>query len=371
MGGAPAAIGGALVVGAFPRLVKRVSSAPAILLAIGLILLMNTRPFEGGLVSIVVLAVLFFRLVPAVRESWRAIILPFLPGVLLFLCGSIFTAYYCYRVTGSPLTMPYVVNRQTYGWPENLAFLPPKHIQSEHPILQAMYEKELANRTRYSSVAMAVDSWITRVFDSWVFFVGPTLTIPLVLVPFALRKTRYSLLVWLVGIEGLINLGQLLLYPQHLAHLTAVIFTLLTIGCWYLYDTIAKRSLVRARYMAIALPACLCLVAALKMEAQALRVPVSYWERAYEIHRDARFSIQQDMERLPGKQLIIVHYDPAHSPDQEWVYNRADIDNSKVVWARDMGPKENQKLVHYYPNRRVWWLEVDKFPVIPIPYVNQ
>jgi hypothetical protein len=332
---------------------------------------MNTRPLEGGLISIVVLAVLLFRLVPAMRDSWQAVILPVLPAVLLFLCGSLFTAYYCYRVTGSPLTMPYVVNRQTYGWPENLAFLPPKHLQLEHPILQAMYEKELANRTRYSSVAMAVDSWITRFFDSWVFFVGPTLTIALILVPFAVRKTKYSFLVWLLGIEGLINLGQLLLYPQHLAHLTAVIFTLLTIGCWYLYDTVAKWSLVRARYIAIAVPACLCLVAALKMEAQALRVPVSYWERAYEIHRDARFSIQQDMERLPGKQLIIVHYDPAHSPDQEWVYNRADINSSKVAWARDMGPSENQKLGHYYPDRRVWWLEVDKFPTIPIPYVNQ
>jgi hypothetical protein len=35
--------------------------------------------------------------------------------------------------------------------------------------------------------------------------------------------------------------------------------------------------------------------------------------------------------------LVIVKYSTAHSPYHERVYNRADIDASKVVWARDMG----------------------------------
>ena len=43
-----------------------------------------------------------------------------------------------------------------------------------------------------------------------------------------------------------------------------------------------------------------------------------------------------------------MRYQPQHDPLQEWVYNNADIDGSKVVWARDMGPEQNEELIRYY-----------------------
>ena len=42
------------------------------------------------------------------------------------------------------------------------------------------------------------------------------------------------------------------------------------------------------------------------------------------------------------------------SPLDEWVYNAADIDNSKVVWAREMDDADNLDLIRYYKNRTVW-----------------
>jgi hypothetical protein len=69
----------------------------------------------------------------------------------------------------------------------------------------------------------------------------------------------------------------------------------------------------------------------------------------------------------PGQDLIIVRYASFHQPDPEWVYNAADIDASKVVWARDMGKQGNQELLQYFKNRRVWMLEPDASPQRLVP----
>ena len=56
---------------------------------------------------------------------------------------------------------------------------------------------------------------------------------------------------------------------------------------------------------------------------------------------------------------MIVHYGPAHTPHVDWIANRADIDASKVVWARDMGAVQNQELVDYFKDRRTWLVNAD------------
>lgn len=65
---------------------------------------------------------------------------------------------------------------------------------------------------------------------------------------------------------------------------------------------------------------------------------------------------------LPGNHLVIVHYAQGHNPRAEYVYNRADIDKSKVVWARDLGEEKNKKLLAYYNGRQVWLLDADSSP---------
>jgi hypothetical protein len=76
-----------------------------------------------------------------------------------------------------------------------------------------------------------------------------------------------------------------------------------------------------------------------------------------------RSAVLKTLTEYPGRHLIIVRYKPDHDPTLEWVYNGADIDKSKVVWARDMGKERNQELTKYFRNRQVWLVEPDETPL--------
>jgi hypothetical protein len=81
-----------------------------------------------------------------------------------------------------------------------------------------------------------------------------------------------------------------------------------------------------------------------------------------------RAQILAALREQGGRHLVIVRYAPDHSPHDEWVYNDADIDGSPVVWARDLGPEQNQRLLEYYAHRRVWLLEPDVASPELVPY---
>jgi hypothetical protein len=77
---------------------------------------------------------------------------------------------------------------------------------------------------------------------------------------------------------------------------------------------------------------------------------------------ERRAAVNRQIAQSPGKQLVFVRYWPQHIFQDEWVYNAANIDRSRVVWARDLGSSENQKLLRYYPDRTAWLLEPDAMP---------
>jgi hypothetical protein len=66
--------------------------------------------------------------------------------------------------------------------------------------------------------------------------------------------------------------------------------------------------------------------------------------------------------------LILVQYTAGHSPHEEWVYNGADLENAPVLWARDLGPEKNRRLIEYYAGRDVWRLYADEQPPRLEPY---
>jgi hypothetical protein len=75
-----------------------------------------------------------------------------------------------------------------------------------------------------------------------------------------------------------------------------------------------------------------------------------------------RAQVAAKLEATPGKQLAIVRYTPEHEPFDDWVYNAADIDASKVVWARELKPADTETLIRYFRDRQVWLVEPDVTP---------
>jgi hypothetical protein len=120
-------------------------------------------------------------------------------------------------------------------------------------------------------------------------------------------------------------------------------------------------------------------VFSLRIAAAPLHIPKSrystyYWDQFFELHPPGWFPrdvIKTDLSKIPGNHLVIVRYKPEHEPAPDWVYNHADIEHARIVWARDMGSAENRELLDYYKHRRAWLLEADENPPRLTMYASQ
>ena len=63
---------------------------------------------------------------------------------------------------------------------------------------------------------------------------------------------------------------------------------------------------------------------------------------------------------MPGKHLVMVRYYDNHNPHEEWVYNDADINGSKILWARELDAQQNAKLFAYFKDRQIWLVNPDE-----------
>jgi hypothetical protein len=73
-----------------------------------------------------------------------------------------------------------------------------------------------------------------------------------------------------------------------------------------------------------------------------------------------RSPVISKLEKEEGRHLVFVRYLPGHITHLEWVYNEADIDNSRIVWARELDGESNNRLIEYYKDRRPWLLIGDR-----------
>jgi hypothetical protein len=82
----------------------------------------------------------------------------------------------------------------------------------------------------------------------------------------------------------------------------------------------------------------------------------------------ARAPIERSLAAMPGEHLVLVRYAPEHFVHNEYVYNEADIDHAKIVWAREIPGRDLSELLAYFRNRKVWVVEPDEDPARIYPY---
>lgn len=367
-GGAVAAIGGCLVIGAFPRIKASQKIGDALIMGLGLAILANSRPYEGFVIGLPIAVIMLISMLGKKRPPFNVVLRRVVLPLTLMLAMTAFgMGYYFWRVTGSPFRMPYQVERQTYAVAPYMIW---QHIRPEpvynHSVMRKMFvEEELYGLRAFRSPV----GLLVRAYLAWSFFLGPALTLPLLMLAvtlprgFSLRQMDRASLTLLV-VLGVSATGSVLVnfYSVH--------YSAPATGLFIAVVLMAMRQMrswnASGLFLARCIPVICVLTLALRAAATPLHIPVGeFFEYAWYQRSSpelGRAAIQDELQRLPGGQLVIVRYDPNHQPFREWVYNDADIDHAKVVWARDMGPQKNLELIQYFNDRKVWLLQADETP---------
>jgi hypothetical protein len=363
-GGAVAAVGGALVFGALPRIIRHQRVLDAVLFGAGAAILANSRPFEGLFFFLPVGVALFVWLVgrrsPSLRITIPRVVAPL--ALVLILTG-IFIGYYNWRLTGHPLLFPYILNNNTYSTTPNFVWQnlqPSLHYANAqfddyyntwmhgifeqtrfdgfHSGLANLYEsKFLASQKYFRAVEfllplLATLPWLVRDRKFWQAFI-----------PFAVCFASMTTVVWFEPHYAAPLLGALMvILMQSLRHLRRWKLKGRPIGIGF------SRLVVLAVLATVPLR-----VAALNRETEN---DPSVQQMAY------RVKFLKQLESTPGDHLVLVRYTADHDVGQEWVYNRADIDGAKVVWARVIPGVDSRPLLDYFRGRTVWTVDADNDP---------
>jgi hypothetical protein len=377
-GGCLTALGGALVLGALPRIMRAPRRRECLLMAAGISLLLVTRPYEGMLLCLPVCVVLVRQIVSRGKQINLRTGLRFAaPPLLLIFAAGAWMGYYNYRAFGSPLTPPYKVNRTTYAMAPYYVWQSARPEPAyRHAVLRNFYHyNELRAFTAIHSWRGFVPQTLIKAISGVFFFTGIALLPPLVMSRRVLHDRRMHFLLICIAVLAGGMIIEIFLIPHYLAPFTAVFYALglqamRHLRVWRFEGRPVGRTMVR-------LLVTVCVVmSGVRMSAARLHVqikpsPSSDWiDRWYGPGPFGmeRAHMQESLEKQPGGQLVIVRYGPAHEGLNEWVYNEPDIDPSKVIWARGMSEDEDLELIHYYKGRQVWLVQPDLATPAISPY---
>lgn len=359
-GGAMAAIGGCLFIGALLRLARRITALHAATLGFSLFLLAITRPYEGLLLAfpgLIWLAVAIAR--KHSKEHWPRALAAFL---LILAAGGSWMAYYNWRVTGSPIELPYIEFHRQYEATPIFAF---QHMAAPRNIAVSdqknQYEKiNHSLYIQYRTFRGFTSASETRVRTIWTSLSGTAF----LLAPLGLLLCWRNInLRWLFLLLTFMFVGweaECWLFPHYYAPALPVIYAFALFGlrglcCWKRRQHIGQLLVVASLlFFALATVAELAQDPVFKM----LNIPYhrANWNETNFLQQKA--AILSVLDGIPGNHMVFVHYPQGHDIKMEWVYNGYDIPRQRIIWAHDLDPSDPDKpLVCHYRNRHIWRFE--------------
>jgi hypothetical protein len=349
-GGGPGMLGGALVAGALPRILALARPIHGVALGSGLMILANTRPFEGLIVSVPIVVAIAWKLARSKEMAWAilpAALVVLMPGFLAMLA-------YNRAITGSALSLPYSVHEAQYNPAPIFANVarprtPPSY---RHEVLERFYTSVCMDQVERQRTWRGWLAYHGERLD-WMqaFYVGP-LALPLLMLPWVLRQPRNRFALASCVSLVVAHLFTVGIQPHYAAPAACFFFLLVVEGMRHLY--VLRVGRLRPGPL-IVLGVALLVAIDLGVVANALAHRPEGWA-------EARAGLDADLEAAQGKHLVIVRYGPGHDTLHEWVYNKADIDGARVVWAREMSAPEMKRLLEYFRDRTIWRIEPDQNP---------
>ena len=366
-GGAVPALGGALVLGALPRIRRHFRARDFFWMALGMSILANSRPYEGLIVAIAAVIGLGWWLAKEPHPSFTTLTMRAAPAAALLILTLAFMAYYNHRVFGTVMTTSYSANRTQYSSAPHFMW------QSERP--EPVYRHEVF-RKFYTGLELDwfrdihtplgfIRKTLTKAGVTGEFYLGVILLPPFIMLPRALGDRRIRFLVLAGILYGIGLLAETWLIPHYIAPFATGVYAIL-LQCMRHLRAGRRSSNSPGLFLVRAIPAVCAILVVLRVSAQPLGIELP-GARSLTAYGTApvglsRAQVLTDLAKQPGGQLAIVRYARDHDVLNEWVYNAADINGSKVVWAREMDPANNRALLDYFKDRTAWLVEPDFDP---------
>jgi hypothetical protein len=381
-GGSIAALGAALLLGALPRFLRTKQLRYSLMMAVGISILALSRPYEGVLLCIPVGFVLARWIFTGINRPTFAFVLrrAALP-LALIACAIAWLGYYDYRAFGKPTTLPYSVDRAEYAAAPYWIWQAPRPAPVyNHKAIHDFYiveELGYANRL-HTLPGFFSETFFFKPLRTLLFYAGIALLPPLFLLGRAVRDRRIRFLVVCVALVVCGVIVETWLIPHYFAAILPAMYALGLQCMRHLRQWKPGGQPVGAAMQRFTIVLIVGL-AVLRVAAEPLHLGLAEWPSGAWASTWTgpgqlglpRKQIEDKLNALPGKHLILVHYSPDHSSLDEWVYNAPDIDNSKIIWAREMDAAQNAELLNYYKDRTVWIVQPDEHPVAIAPYPAQ
>ena len=373
-GGAVPALGGALVMGAIPRILRQTKVRDALLFSLGILFLANSRPFEGLVFVGCIVAWMTFQVTKtSFVLSTRRVALFAVPMASVLLLGSYLMAAYFRATTGDPLEMPYVRYAEQYAitkpflW-EKLRPEPVFH----NSVMREYYEREVPLYRRAKTFLGWEGELFRKLSAFSMFYLWPGVFLIAITFPLLFRtlEGRFSLLVIAAVVAGIsVEVWPMMLHYPAPATAAALLLLICAIR--------AARQVTFGRVavglgLSRAVPSLCAIALSLRIAAAAAHFPLPEhglipWLTVAPGNL-AREAIISELKNMSGPHLVIVRYGPHHDVSQEWVYNSPSLQNARIIWARERTSEETNKLVHRFAGRSVWLLQPDRTPPILTPY---